>query len=132
MIEFIIITSEKYGHGGAKSHFLDSKKKIPVKLIFKNELTQESDKINFSDEEKFYSTDTIYDVKKKIQNKYGIDPIFMDIGTNKSSVYSSSRNPDWKSLVEIFPKIQQNEKEDYILTIRRSDIYSSCPMHPLA
>ena len=131
MIEFIIITSEKYGHGGAKSHFLDSKKKIPVKLIFKNELTQESDKINFSDEEKFYSTDTIYDIKKKIQNKYGIDPIFMDIGTNKSSVYSSSRNPDWKSLVEIFPKIQQNEKEDYILTIRRSDIYSSCPMHPL-
>ena len=119
MLEFLITTSEKYGSAGAKSHFVCSKRKIPVRLTFKNDMSKSLSDFTFPDEI-FYSTDTVFDIKKKIQKKYGIDPIFIDIGTNKGY----SRNPDHKALIQLFPKIEKNEKdEEFIITFRRSHMF---------
>ena len=127
MIEYIITNSEKYGSGGAKSHLISSKKTIPVKLTFRNEISKSLPGINLSNDEIFYSTDTVYDIKKKIQKKYGIDPIFMDIGTDKGY----SRNPDHKALIQLFPAIEKNEKEEeFTLTVRRSHLFDKCPNYP--
>ena len=129
MLDFIITNSEKYGSGGAKSHLIDSKRKIQVKFNFKNDMCKSLPEINFSDEEeKFYSTDTVYDIKKKIQKKYGIDPIFMDIGAKRGY----SRYSNWKSMVQIFPRIEKEEakNEEFDLILERSKIFDTCPKYP--
>ena len=131
MLDFIITISEKYGNGSAKPHYLDSKKKRPVKLVFCNEFTKVLDTINFPEEVKFYSTDTVYDIKKKIKRKYGIDPIFLELITNQSNINHSAKNPDRKALVQIYPKIEQNKNEEFVLIIRRSWLFNSCPMFPI-
>ena len=84
--------------------------------------------IKFSDDEIFYSTDTLYDIKKKIQKKYGIDPIFIDIVERRGY----SRNPDWKALVQLFPKIEKKKISDEVfeLELRRSHLFDNCPKYP--
>ena len=79
MLDIIINISEKFGSGGAKAHYIDLPKKVQINLKLHNDISSLLPEFNFSnpDDEKFYSTDTLYDLKKKIKNKYGIDPIFM-------------------------------------------------------
>ena len=68
MIELIINNSEKFGSGNTKSHSIELKKKVPVKLYLHNDLSKLLPEFDFSEtEEIFYSTDIIYDIKKRIQ-----------------------------------------------------------------
>ena len=130
MLQYIINISETYGNGGAKSHLIESKKKIKFDLKLINVLTTEDEDLNFSDKEIFYSTDIIYDVKSLIKKKYGIDPIFVDLIQHKNTVYTSARTPNSKSLHQIFPKIGQDTKDDFTLSIRKGAIFNSCPTYP--
>jgi hypothetical protein len=112
MLELIINISEKYCSGGAKSHFIDIKKSFPVKLNLNNDISNILPEFYFSKEEKpFYSTDTIYDIKKRIKDKYGIDPIFFEIEENKSKISNNIKLIDSKSLIQIYPELEKKNDE---------------------
>ena len=134
MLDFIITISETYGNGGAKSHLLDTKKKKPVKLVFSNAFTAEDIIFNFSEKnnEIIYSTDTVYDLKSKIQKKYGIDPIFFDIAHEKASLFSTLETPREMPLFKLIPKIEQDDKgkENNMVLIRKGRIFAICPCYP--
>ena len=134
MLDFIITISETYGNGGTKSHLLDTKKKKPVKLCFRNVFTSENILLNFSEEnnETIYSTDTVYDLKSKIQKKNGIDPIFFDISHDKASLFSTLETSGEMPLFKLIPKIEQDDKGKEINTafIRKGRIFAICPCYP--
>ena len=134
MLDFIITISETYGNGGTKSHLLDTKKKKPVKLTFNNVFTLENIIFEFSEEnnEIIYSTDTVSDLKSKIQKKYGIDPIFFDITHSKGPTFSTNSTANAMPLFKLVPKIEQDDKgkEDIIVLIRKGKIFGLCPFYP--
>ena len=132
MLSFIINMSELYGNGGAKSHSIESKKKIKFELKLVNILTSDDDALIIPESEKetFYSTDCIYDVKSLIKKKYGIDPIFIDLVLNKNVHYTSTRTANNKSLLQVFPKIGQDTKENFALVMRKGRAFNTCPQYP--
>ena len=130
MIDFIIEISEKFGNGGAISHSIESKKKIPIKLNFMNSIVENGFSLNFSDEEQFYSTDNIYKIKSRIQKKYGIDPIFLDIVTTKSGLNSTMVTPDYKFLYQLY-QVEQKPNQSFEIYARRSKLFNRCPLYPI-
>ena len=76
MILTIIKYSEKYGTGGAISHQVENIPKIPIKLKIVNIINATTGDIELT--ENLYSTSTLYDIKKEIQKKTGIDPILIE------------------------------------------------------
>ena len=98
MINDIITISEKFGTAGVIPHYLEKIKKIPIKLSICSKIIPFSD---FDLTENIFTTSTLYDVKKEIQKKLGIDPILIDFckyqGGNTYSLQSDS-----KSLCYIF------------------------------
>lgn len=129
MIDFIIEISEKFGNGGAISHSIESKK-IPIKLNFMNSIVENGFSLNFSDEEQFYSTDNIYKIKSRIQKKYGIDPIFLDIVTTKSGLNSTMVTPDYKFLYQLY-QVEQKPNQSFEIYARRSKLFNRCPLYPI-
>ena len=81
MINVIIEKSEKYGTAGVISHLREKIKKFPlkIKILTKNlnDFIGEIPKEIIIDKN-IYSSSTIYDLKKLIQKKLSIDPIFID------------------------------------------------------
>ena len=130
MLELIIIFSENFGSGNAKAHFIELKKRIPVKLNIYNEVSNLLPEFNFSEEEdKFYSTDTVYDIKKRIKNKFGIDPIFLELNANKTKVLDYNKiNEDNKALFELIPEIEK--KDEIKIYFKKAGILLSLPEYP--
>ena len=132
MLQYIIGISELYGTGGVKSHLIESKKKIKFDLKFINTLTSDDEALKISSDKKetFYSTDIIYDVKSWIQNKYGIDPVFVDLVIHRNVHTIIARTSNSKSLHQMFPKIGQETKDDFVLVMRKNAIFNTCPTYP--
>ena len=129
MIENILKISEKYGSGGCTSHIAETKKKSPVNIQINNDLNKlippfTNEKVN-----DIYSTSTLYDVKKAIQKKVGIDPIFIDFATNNGKDALSDSNT--KPLFQVFPKLIEFSKERCTLTMKKSNFLSFMPQYPL-
>ena len=76
MIKSIVTNSEKFGTGNVISHSLEKIKKFPLKISFKSQFDTIKD---FEITENIYTTSTIYELKKEIQKKIGIDPIFVEL-----------------------------------------------------
>ena len=132
MLELIINISETCGSGGAKSHFIELSKKFPVKLNIYNDISNILPEFVFTkEEEPFYSTDTIYDIKKRIKNKYGIDPIFMEIDPTKSKIYNNIKIEDNKALFQIYPDLEKKKNEDFNLYFKKSKLLSTFQLYPL-
>ena len=132
MLQYIIGISELYGTGGVKSHLIESKKKIKFDLKFINVLTSDDEALKISSDKKetFYSTDIIYDVKSWIQKKYGIDPVFVDLVIHRNVHTIIARTSNSKSLHQMFPKIGQETKDDFVLVMRKNAIFNTCPTYP--
>ena len=129
MLEYLLKISEKYGNGNAISHIAETKKKNLITLELVNYF---SNSLNNYPPEKTYeifSTSTIYDVKKYISKKYGIDPIFFDLSSNviKENIIDLTSKP----LFLLFPKLLEFSKEKCSLTIKRSLELTSCIDYPL-
>lgn len=129
MVENILKISEKYGSGGCTSHLAESKKKSPVNIQINNELNKLLSPISIGKENDINSTSTLYDVKKVIQKKTGIDPIFMDfyITNGKEKLTDSYTKP----LFQIFPKLIEFSHERCTLTLKKSNELSfmhKCPL----
>ena len=132
MIELILDFSEKYGNSNVKSHLIKSQKKFEIKLKIINNITHLLPEFNFSkNNEKFYSTDIICDIKKIIQKKYGIDPIFFEVDINKSKISNNFENIDNKALFQLFSLTRENEKEEFIIYFKKSRNFDSFPLYPL-
>ena len=131
-MQYIIGISELYGTGGVKSHLIESKKKIKFELKFINALTSDDEALKISSDKKetFYSTDVIYDVKSRIQKKYGIDPVFVDLVLNRNTHCIVARTSNSKSLQQMFPKIGQDTKDEFVLVMRKNAIFNTCPTYP--
>ena len=131
MLELIIKISEKWGSGGAKAHYIELKKKFPVKINIHNDISNLLPEFNFTEQdEKFYSTDTMNDIKKRIKNKYNIDPIFLDIDTRKSKI-DYNLNDSTLTLSELYPELEKNKNEEINLFFRKGDITYKLPYYPL-
>ena len=132
MLEIIINISEKYGSGGAKSHFIDLKKKFPIKLNINNDISNLLPEFYFSKEEKpFYSTDSIYDIKKRIKDKYGIDPIFFEIEEKKSKIADDTKLRDNKALIQIYPELEKKNNEEINIFFKKGKILKTFSGYPL-
>ena len=130
MLELIITISEKWGSGGAKAHYIELKKKYPVKINIHNDISNLLPEFNFTEQdEKFYSTDTINDIKKRIKNKYGIDPIFLGVDFRKSKIDYNMN--DAITLFELYPELEKNKNEEINLFFRKGDLTSMLPSYPL-
>ena len=134
MLDIIINISEKFGSGGAKAHYIDLQKKVQINLKLHNDISSLLPEFNFSnpDDEKFYSTDTLYDFKKKIKNKYGIDPIFMTADYNKSKMFINFSDEDNKALFQFYPGIEKRLDEEFNIYFRRGNILNILPEYPLS
>ena len=132
MLDIIINISEKYGSGGAKAHYIDLQKKVQVNLKVHNDISNLLPEFNFFkvDDEKFYSTDTLYDIKKKISRKYGIDPLFMGVDYQKSKIFINLENEDNKALYQFYPGIEKRLDEEFDIYIRRGKFLFSLPEYP--
>ena len=118
MIEYILKFSEKYGSGGAVSHLAETKKKLPINLNLTNNISKVLKTFNEDKNPDLYGTMTLYDVKKAIQKKYGIDPIFIDFSLqNKNDNLSDS---DSKPLFKIFPKLIEFPLEKVTLIMKKN------------
>ena len=132
MLELIINFSEKYGTSNVISHLIESQRKFEIKLKIINNITHLLPEFNFSEnDQKFYSTDTIFEIKKMIQKKYGIDPIFFGLDINKSKILNDYVNIDNKALFQLFPFIDQKENEELIIYFKKSRNFDSFPLYPL-
>ena len=126
MIKILVSNSEIFGTGGAISHSLEKIKKFPLKLEINSKIIPYP---SFELNENIYTTSTIWDVKKEIQKKYSIDPIFIDFSRlNCNDIYSDSngknlctvfflQNTSTSSLTSLTK--EQLEKK-YVLTMVRS------------
>ena len=132
MLDIIINISEKYGSGGAKAHYIDLQKKVQVNLKVHNDISNLLPKFNFSkeDDEKFYSTDTLYDIKKKINRKYGIDPIFLGLDNQKSKMFINLEDEDNKALYQFYPGLEKRLDEEFNIYFRRGLIFNLLPEYP--
>ena len=131
MIIDIIEFSEVFGTAGTISHSLEKVKKFPLKLSIKSKInTIPEIELN----ENIYTTSTLYDVKKEIQKKVGIDPILIDFckfnnfdmssdsnGKNLSSIFFLQNNST--STLTTLTKEQQEKK--YNLTMKKSQEFYS-------
>ena len=97
MINNIVSFSEIFGTGGVISHSLEKIKKIPIKLFIKSKFEFFSD---LELTENIYTTSTLYEVKKEIQKKYFLDPIFIDFSKFNNTEFFSDSNG--KNLCSIF------------------------------
>ena len=97
MINNIVSFSEIFGTGGVISHSLEKIKKIPIKISIKSKFDPFPD-LDLT--ENIYTTITLYEVKKEIQKKYNLDPIFIDFSKfNNTELFSDSNG---KNLCFIF------------------------------
>ena len=132
MLELIINISEVCGSGGAKSHYIEMNKKFPVKLNIYNDISNILPEFVFTkEEEPFYSTDTIYDLKKRVKDKYGIDPIFIEIEPTKSKIYNNIKIEDNKALFQIYPDLEKKKNEEFNIYFKKSKILSTFQLYPL-
>ena len=97
MIKNIVTNSEKFGTANVVSHSLEKIKKFPLKLSFKSQFETIKD---FEITENIYTTSTIYELKKEIQKKIGIDPIFIEF--SKFNINNLDSNSNGKNLCFIF------------------------------
>ena len=132
MLDIIIIISEIYGSGGAKAHYIDLKKKVKVKLKVHNDISNLLPEFNFSnkDDEIFYSTDTLYDIKKKIKIKYGIDPIFLEVDKQKSKIFINFEVEDNKALYQFYPGMEKRLDDEFDIYFKRGKIFNILPEYP--
>ena len=126
MINSIISNSEIFGTGGVISLSLEKIKKFPLKLSIKSKFEPFPD---IDLDENIYTTSTIYEVKKEIQNKLGIDPIFIEF--TRFNNYDITSNMNGKILCFIL-NLQNNSssslvsltkeqlEKKYTLTMRKS------------
>ena len=106
MINYIINFSEIYGTGGVTSHLIDKIKKYPLKLKIVSNIETFSD-IELTD---IYTTSTLYDVKKEIQKKLNIDPVFIDFShILNNELKIKERMPFW----EMIPLRNEKYINDY-------------------
>ena len=89
MVNNIISDSEIFGTGNVISLSLEKIKKIPLKLIIKSKFEPFQD-VYLT--ENVYTTSTLYEIKKEIQKKVGIDPIFIDFCRFNNNDLTSSSN----------------------------------------
>ena len=94
MINTIITSSEKYGTANIVSHNCEKIMKIPLKI---NILMRQIKNLDLEISKDIYTTSTIYDLKKIIQQKTSIDQIYLKIikpntqeiaGNNGDTLYS--------------------------------------------
>ena len=129
MIEYLLKFSEKYGSGGAVSHIASTKKGKNCCLHFNNNISKALKSFNEEIIPNLKSTSTLYDLKKLLQQKYGIDPIFIDFSlVNKNENLSDS---DSKPLFHIFPKLLEFSDVKCNLNVKRSRFYNSISAYPL-
>ena len=126
MIKNIVTISEKFGTGNVISHSLEKIKKFPLKISFKSQFDTIKD---FEITENIYTTSTIYELKKEIQKKIGIDPIFIEF--SKFNVNNIDSNSNGKNLCFIFnlqntstssltSLTKEQLEKKYSLTIKKS------------
>ena len=134
MINVIIEKSEKYGTAGVISHLREKIKKFPlkIKILTKNlnDFIGEIPKEIIIDKD-IYSSSTIYDLKKLIQKKLSIDPIFIDIllpntfiaAKNGETLYSFldldgfdniGKNSEFNKEIKKFQELRMNYSYDFI------------------
>ena len=137
MVKNIVSNSEIFGTGGAVSHSLDKIKKFPLKLSIKSKIYPFQD---FELTENIYTTSTIYDVKKEIQKKYSVDPIFIDfVKFNNTDFYSDNNG---KNLCTVFclqnistssltSLTKEQLEKKYVLTMIKSREFNRMKKHRL-
>ena len=132
MLELILTISEKYGTAGAKSHFIDCTKKKIINLQFKNNMTKLIPETTRPENDIFYTTNTLYDIKSKIKNQYHIDPIFIDFETSRSKVNANIKlNENNKPLFQVFPRAESRANESFDIFFKRSLLFKTFPVYPI-
>ena len=129
MIENILKISEKYGSGGCTSNMAESKKKSPVNIQINNNLNKLMLPISIEKDNDINSTSTLYDVKKVIQKKIGIDPIFIAFSSNNGKETLTDSNT--KPLFQVFPKLIEFSKDRCTLTLKKSKDLLFMHQYPL-
>ena len=129
MIEYILKFSEEYGSGGAISHLAETKKKNKINLNLMQEISSVIKPFNNEQNSDLSSISTLYDLKKGVQKKFGIDPIFIDfsIPNRKENLSDSNAKP----LFKIFPKLLEFSDEKISLLMKRNRILNSSVLYPL-
>ena len=129
MIEYILKFSEKYGSGGVVSHIASTKKKnIFIIINFTNHFSKTLTFLKNETIPTLNITSTLFDIKKWLQKKFGIDPIFLDFNiTNKNESLSDYS----KTMFQIFPKLLEFPKEACSLTFKRNSMINNIRGYPL-
>ena len=130
MLEYILNFSEQYGNGGAVSHFCNTRKKQNIKLNLTNQISPLVQNFNEEKNNDLNSNSTLYDVKKEIHKKYGIDPIFIEFShpVNKNQ---NLRDSNSEPLFKIFPKIIEHPNEKCSLIMKKSMFLNNLHRYPL-
>ena len=88
MINNIVSLSEIFSTAEVVSHSLEKIKKIPIKLSIKSKFESFP---NLDLTKNIFTTGTLYEVKKEIQKRYYLDPIFIDFSKfNNADLFSDS------------------------------------------
>jgi len=143
MVNTIIEQSEKYGTAGVISHINEKIMKYPLKVnilteYLKNFNQEIPEKIEINSD--IYTTSTIYDLKKQIQKKLSIDPIFITVLSSDSSFSSPVKNHETLySLFKLEKHLENLDKDQlhkelnkvYTVKIRMSDIFQKMSKYNL-
>ena len=127
MIENLLKISEKYGTAGVHSHLIESRLPFKVDLNLNNLLSHEIKNINI--EEEINSNSTIYDIKKEIQKKHGIDPIFFTLAVQNER--ESFNEDNTIPLFKLFPRLS-NHYNKINLNLKKSGDFTRIYSYPLS
>jgi hypothetical protein len=143
MVNTIIELSEKYGTAGVISHNDEKIMKYPLKVdilteYLKNFNQEIPEKIEIISD--IYTTSTIYDLKKQIQKKLSIDPIFITVLSSDSNFSPPMKNNETLYALFKLEKHFENLDKDqlhkelnkvYTIKIRMSNIFQKMSKYNL-
>ena len=127
MISNLLKISEKYGTAGVHSHLIESRLPFKINLNINNMLSHEMKNINIEDE--VNSNSTLYDIKKEVQKKLGIDPIFFSFSSqnDREPLYEDNTIP----LFKLFPRLS-NHFNKVNLSLKASREFNRIYNYPLS
>ena len=131
MIEKLLEISEKYGSAGVHSHLIESRIPFDIHLNQTNTISVEMKSIDKYINTNINSNSTIYDLKKELQKKYGIDPIFFDLKNlnDKTNTYAN-RDTNAIPLFKFIPSLSPHSN-DVKLIIKKSSDFNNIYTYPL-